>query len=55
MLAAGILAKNTVEKGLKVKDYIKTSLPPESRMLWLLMVLEAFVDTTIGGLDFGKV
>lgn len=30
MLAAGILAKNAVEKGLKVKPYIKTSLSPGS-------------------------
>ena len=30
MLAAGILAKNAVQKGLKVKPYIKTSLSPGS-------------------------
>lgn len=30
MLAAGMLAKNAVEKGLKVKPYIKTSLSPGS-------------------------
>jgi len=30
MLAAGLLAKNAVEKGLKVKPYIKTSLSPGS-------------------------
>lgn len=30
MLAAGVLAKNAVEKGLKVKPYIKTSLSPGS-------------------------
>lgn len=30
MLAAGILAKNAVEKGLSVKPYIKTSLSPGS-------------------------
>jgi aconitate hydratase len=30
MLAAGLLAKNAVEKGLSVKPYIKTSLSPGS-------------------------
>lgn len=30
MLAAGLLAKNAVNKGLKVKPYIKTSLSPGS-------------------------
>lgn len=30
MLAAGLLAKNAVEKGLNVKPYIKTSLSPGS-------------------------
>lgn len=30
MLAAGMLAKNAVEKGLTVKPYIKTSLSPGS-------------------------
>lgn len=30
MLAAGVLAKNAVEKGLKVKPYVKTSLSPGS-------------------------
>ena len=30
MLAAGILAKNAVEKGLSVAPYIKTSLSPGS-------------------------
>ena len=28
MLGAGLLAKNAVEKGLKVSPYIKTSLSP---------------------------
>jgi len=31
MLAAGILAKKAVEKGLKVKPFVKTSLAPGSR------------------------
>lgn len=30
MLAAGLVAKNAVEKGLTVKPYIKTSLSPGS-------------------------
>lgn len=30
MIAAGLLAKNAVEKGLNVKPYIKTTLSPGS-------------------------
>ena len=30
MLAAGIVAKNAVEKGLSIRPYIKTSLSPGS-------------------------
>ncbi|HSO27969.1 MAG TPA: aconitate hydratase AcnA, partial [Anaerolineales bacterium] len=33
MLAAGILARNAVEKGLQVKPYVKTSLAPGSRVV----------------------
>ncbi len=33
MLAAGLLAKNAVAKGLKVKPYVKTSLAPGSRVV----------------------
>ncbi|MCC6824261.1 MAG: aconitate hydratase [Acidobacteria bacterium] len=33
MLAAGLLAKNAVEKGLKVPPYVKTSLAPGSRVV----------------------
>ncbi|MDB5294932.1 MAG: acn, partial [Phycisphaerales bacterium] len=33
MLAAGLVAKNAVEKGLKVKPYVKTSLSPGSRVV----------------------
>ncbi len=33
MLAAGLLAKKAVEKGLKVKPYVKTSLAPGSRVV----------------------
>lgn len=30
MIAAGLLARNAVEKGLNVKPYVKTSLSPGS-------------------------
>jgi aconitate hydratase len=33
MMAAGLLAKNAVERGLKVKPYVKTSLAPGSRVV----------------------
>src|SRR5262249_40206925 len=33
MLAAGLLAKNAADKGLKVKPYVKTSLAPGSRVV----------------------
>ncbi|WFB37316.1 aconitate hydratase AcnA [Kiritimatiellota bacterium B12222] len=33
MLAAGLVAKKAVEKGLKVPDYVKTSLAPGSRVV----------------------
>lgn len=33
MLAAGLLAKNAVEKGLSVPKYIKTSLSPGSQVV----------------------
>ncbi|GAB4547787.1 MAG: aconitate hydratase AcnA [Anaerolineae bacterium] len=33
MLAAGLLARKAVEKGLKVKPYVKTSLAPGSRVV----------------------
>ncbi len=33
MVAAGLLAKNAVERGLKVKPYVKTSLAPGSRVV----------------------
>ncbi len=33
MLAAGLLAKAAVERGLKVKSYVKTSLAPGSRVV----------------------
>src|SRR5437879_452787 len=33
MIAAGLLAKNAVERGLSVKPYVKTSLAPGSRVV----------------------
>ena len=33
MLAAGLLAKNAIEKGLSVKPYVKTSLSPGSHVV----------------------
>ena len=33
IIGAGLLAKNAVEKGLKVKDWVKTSLAPGSRVV----------------------
>lgn len=33
MIGAGLLAKNAVERGLKVKPYVKTSLAPGSRVV----------------------
>ncbi|MCG3418939.1 aconitate hydratase AcnA [Oceanobacillus jordanicus] len=33
MLGAGLLAKNAVEKGMKVPDYVKTSLAPGSKVV----------------------
>jgi aconitate hydratase len=33
MIGAGLLARNAVEKGLKVKPYVKTSLAPGSRVV----------------------
>jgi len=33
MIAAGLLAKKAVERGLKVPDYVKTSLAPGSRVV----------------------
>jgi aconitate hydratase len=33
MIGAGLLAKNAVERGLKVKPYIKTTLSPGSNVV----------------------
>lgn len=51
MLAAGILAKNAVSKGLKVKPYIKTSLSPGSGVVTRYLEL-AGVDEYLNKLGF---
>ena len=51
MLAAGVLAKNAVEKGLKVKPYIKTSLSPGSGVVTSYFQ-KAGVDTYLNQLGF---
>ena len=33
MIAAGLLAKNALEKGLKSKPWVKTSLAPGSKVV----------------------
>ncbi|MFZ0545834.1 MAG: aconitate hydratase AcnA [Candidatus Promineifilaceae bacterium] len=55
MLGAGLLAKKAVEKGLKVKPYVKTSLAPGSRVVssylskaGLVPYLEALGFFTVG-------
>jgi len=47
MLAAGIVAKKAVEKGLKVPNYVKTSLAPGSRVVTEYLVktgLQKYLD-----------
>jgi len=51
MLAAGVIAKNAVEKGLKVKPYIKTSLSPGSGVVTSYLE-KAGVDTYLNKLGF---
>ena len=51
MLAAGVLAKNAVEKGLTVKPYIKTSLSPGSGVVTSYFQ-KAGVDTYLNKLGF---
>jgi len=51
MLAAGVLAKNAVLKGLKVKPYIKTSLSPGSGVVTSYFQ-KAGVDTFLNQLGF---
>ena len=55
MIAAGLLAKKAVDKGLRVRDYVKTSLAPGSRVvtryldqLGLTAPLEALGFHTVG-------
>jgi len=43
MLAAGLLAKNAIEKGLKVNPYIKTSLSPGSGVVTRYLELAGFL------------
>jgi aconitate hydratase len=47
MLAAGLVAKNAVEKGLRVKPWVKTSLAPGSRVVtdyYAASGLDAYLD-----------
>jgi len=47
MVAAGLLAKKAVEKGLKVPDYVKTSLAPGSRVVTAYLTdsgLQSYLD-----------
>ncbi len=37
MVGAGLLAKKAVEKGLQVKDFVKTSFAPGSRVVWVYL------------------
>jgi len=55
MIGAGLLAKKAVEKGLRVRDYVKTSLAPGSRVVTeylqntgLLPYLEALGYNVVG-------
>ncbi|MFQ5501974.1 MAG: aconitate hydratase AcnA [Phycisphaerae bacterium] len=51
MLAAGLLAKNAVERGLKVKPFVKTSLAPGSRVVTDYLQ-KAGLDTYLDKLGF---
>ena len=55
MVAAGLVAKKAVEKGLNVKPYVKTSLAPGSRVVTEYLK-EARLDRTAGqaGLQRGR-
>jgi aconitate hydratase len=47
MLAAGLLAKKAVERGLRVKPFVKTSLAPGSRAVTEYLTktgLQAYLD-----------
>ncbi len=54
MLAAGILAKKAVERGLKVKPHVKTSLAPGSRVVTDYLQL-AGLDKSLEALGFHTV
>ena len=54
MLAAGLLARKAVEKGLKVPPYVKTSLAPGSRVVASYLQRAGLLDA-LGKLGFGLV
>ena len=54
MLAAGLLARKAVEKGLKVPPYVKTSLAPGSRVVASYLQRAGLLDP-LGKLGFGLV
>ncbi len=51
MVAAGLLAKKAVEKGLKVPDYVKTSLAPGSKVVTEYLS-KSCLDKYLEGLGF---
>jgi aconitate hydratase len=57
MVGAGLLAKKAVERGLKVKPYVKTSLAPGSRVVTEYLqqagVLDALVDLGFDVVGYG--
>ncbi len=54
MLAAGLLARKALEKGLKVAPYVKTSLAPGSRVVASYLQHAGLLDA-LGKLGFGLV
>ena len=54
MLAAGLLARKALEKGLKVAPYVKTSLAPGSRVVASYLQRAGLLDA-LGKLGFGLV
>jgi len=54
MMAAGLLARKAVEKGLKVPPYVKTSLAPGSRVVASYLQRAGLLDP-LGKLGFGLV
>jgi len=55
MLAAGLLARNAVAKGLKVKPWVKTSLAPGSRVVSDYLAAAAGVRKDLDKLGFNTV